>query len=1475
MPTALPRPLVRARSKGTHLRRPLLCLVALVLALLPARVLASPDPPGAPLALEVQMGDVTYTVTGAVASGLYADGVPYVVAPQGAAVTIAEPAVPGPRTENGVLLSGSEINPQRGSGRGDGVPSAGGSSAQGYDARVDSYEAARTATWPAQLQAGDIVVTAVSRPDLPEENGVRQGIIASYAALHVVAEAPPADAFSPAATGWTGRGTPQHHRVDLDAALAALPSYPVAGMDVVPVAEVFEHFDQFVPIGGQSLAPVWSRGGYEVLFPYRFGDGGNYGRESAHTVGAAGLHLIGDAATPEEKRRLLVRMIQHGIQWYDPTEGADDPVEANGGHFQFWLTPAAIALRFTGRSADIEALPEVMPGNAFGQSFFMTPELVAQLVPHDDPSAPYIWRRRTLAPGSVSGNEITVRFNSRLGDGKASVKQLLLTRERDGATASVLGVSSTLVSGEVDRVITIDAQPAEPFAPGDVVYFDAPFPIRVGDVDWIERGVKRGAFRGYNPSPYAGYRNIAEWGDDWLVIKALGLMRPSFAPFDAYTKRAAEPANPTAAVDYPMVLASMNKRRFTEDFWRAHWQAIDAVPQTGGTDVPLTLADFSRDRALFDSGAHLGRDAAAVPLSGTGAPGAAVEARVVTEAGVPVTAWAPLATAGADGRWAATLSAPRHAAWLRPEVRPAADPTAVRTTAHRFGSGHVWALWGQSEVARLWSGYGSQTPPVPVPDDEAVQMIWHDASSGAGADGVRHHHVTDADPHTAAFAAMAATLSALRPGEKFALVHHTVPGTDFRSLMNEGDDRHDRRPWPNDQALHAYATADGQQIGVAAASWFASPGSLGSSYGEVFYAYAAGRRLDGSPLTIPGDNAIAGGTYHLDHSWAELYDYAHTRWVPYGPHRFDITGDMRSATQVQPDPWDASETYRRGRFVAYGGRLYRSQYDGNVGQTPSGTAASTDAWAHTTDTPQYNLRNKERARQSWRALSADPRSADVFLPAGLEPLAYQNGFRHADGSWTDLTHPAPSSEDGVPRLARLTALALAQGAGLTDLPVPTFDEVRWTTAYVELGSSAGPITTARAARGEAPLGDAFPHWTDVLGFEIDGQIVHRAELVDGRVRVYPVAGPIVEGETALTFGGGGATGGAKHPEDHFAGIWKNVALADVGAPGLEGISVRPILEPLVAEGVTAPQEDVTLVLSGDGRRYVREDGLDGAVGATKLMLVFDGRIDGGRLFKAPGIEILPSGNELPRVPRLLLKDDAGQTVLDVRAATPRPGRAETLVSWDPAANRLQVYVDDASDRASYFRERPGTPAFGGDGPAVVAAGSPSGSWMTGELNRFALWIGTSLDLSVAANREQLRSRTSPLPGALVDVRGTADYYEAATLLNRGSGGDFERWPQTAGLRADQDELPETLRVRAAPNPAQGRAVLAFDLPTAGAVRLEVFDVLGRLVATVAEGTYEPGRYEATLDASALPVGPYLYRLSNPDGVRTGQLTIVR
>jgi len=102
-------------------------------------------------------------------------------------------------------------------------------------------------------------------------------------------------------------------------------------------------------------------------------------------------------------------------------------------------------------------------------------------------------------------------------------------------------------------------------------------------------------------------------------------------------------------------------------------------------------------------------------------------------------------------------------------------------------------------------------------------------------------------------------------------------------------------------------------------------------------------------------------------------------------------------------------------------------------------------------------------------------------------------------------------------------------------------------------------------------------------------------------------------------------------------------------------------------------------------------------------------------------------------------------------------------------------------------------------------------------------------------------------------------------------------PETAVSIHEPENLPKDYVLEQNyPNPFNPSTVIRYQLPEAGKVRLEVFDVLGRQVATLADSENKPaGIHSVIFDAAGLSSGIYLYRLTAGNTTKTRTLTLIK
>ncbi|MEE8640955.1 MAG: T9SS type A sorting domain-containing protein [bacterium] len=135
--------------------------------------------------------------------------------------------------------------------------------------------------------------------------------------------------------------------------------------------------------------------------------------------------------------------------------------------------------------------------------------------------------------------------------------------------------------------------------------------------------------------------------------------------------------------------------------------------------------------------------------------------------------------------------------------------------------------------------------------------------------------------------------------------------------------------------------------------------------------------------------------------------------------------------------------------------------------------------------------------------------------------------------------------------------------------------------------------------------------------------------------------------------------------------------------------------------------------------------------------------------------------------------------------------------------------------------------------------------------------------------------TGRKPFKYVDSTVTADTTYDYTLEAVNLNGGKERYGPIR-IKTEGKTKPLSFRLaQSFPNPARETTTIAFALAEAGDVTLEVFDLSGRKVATIAEGHRSAGENEATLDTGTLAAGVYIYRLRAGDKVAAKRLAVVK
>ena len=195
---------------------------------------------------------------------------------------------------------------------------------------------------------------------------------------------------------------------------------------------------------------------------------------------------------------------------------------------------------------------------------------------------------------------------------------------------------------------------------------------------------------------------------------------------------------------------------------------------------------------------------------------------------------------------------------------------------------------------------------------------------------------------------------------------------------------------------------------------------------------------------------------------------------------------------------------------------------------------------------------------------------------------------------------------------------------------------------------------------------------------------------------------------------------------------------------------------------------------------------------------------------------------------------------------------------------------------------PDGPVESGDQLAAIA---PDGSCAG-----VVTWDGDGAALTVWVDDPFTETREGLIPGEPVSLAiwdaSTGQSYEPdvlGTKINAPFGDPDVFMPDelyilegiTSTSQVDTPTNAEFGLAQNYPNPAQQQTTISFSLDEAGAVSIEVFDTLGRLVAVPLDQELQPGTHETTLDVGSLASGTYVYRLRTADQSLHRRMTVSR
>ena len=156
----------------------------------------------------------------------------------------------------------------------------------------------------------------------------------------------------------------------------------------------------------------------------------------------------------------------------------------------------------------------------------------------------------------------------------------------------------------------------------------------------------------------------------------------------------------------------------------------------------------------------------------------------------------------------------------------------------------------------------------------------------------------------------------------------------------------------------------------------------------------------------------------------------------------------------------------------------------------------------------------------------------------------------------------------------------------------------------------------------------------------------------------------------------------------------------------------------------------------------------------------------------------------------------------------------------------------------------------------------------------------ALDMVFGQEGERVKIGILDLDGANVIPAGEnrviqiAGEYEVVSAVVATDG--YTTYAATIGEAAKGGSLPAEFGLsQNYPNPFNPVTTISFSLPVASHVSLEVYNVMGQRVTTVADGFYEAGVHACEWDGSAVASGVYFYRIETPEFVETKKMMLLK
>ncbi len=209
------------------------------------------------------------------------------------------------------------------------------------------------------------------------------------------------------------------------------------------------------------------------------------------------------------------------------------------------------------------------------------------------------------------------------------------------------------------------------------------------------------------------------------------------------------------------------------------------------------------------------------------------------------------------------------------------------------------------------------------------------------------------------------------------------------------------------------------------------------------------------------------------------------------------------------------------------------------------------------------------------------------------------------------------------------------------------------------------------------------------------------------------------------------------------------------------------------------------------------------------------------------------------------------------------------------ANGAQVYFSSADSGYSVDNLPPSAPA---NLIANIVGGRINLAWdqpADPDVQFFAIYRSTSPNV-LPTGENQIGTAAA---NSFVDqtaIGNTSYYYCIAAFDTAGNQSGSSNQIQVILTSIGGGGLPTAFRLyQNYPNPFNPTSVIRYDVPNAGHVSITLYDMLGRVVATLVDENKSAGTYQTSINAGGLSSGMYLYRMQAGSYVDVKKMVLMK